>query len=186
VVGVRTIASHWWLPLIRGLVAIAFGVLAFAFPVATAGAFVILFGAFALVDGLVTVTTALRFSHPHAGGWWWMLAQGFIGILIGVVTFAWPAITALALGILVAAWAISTGILELGAAFRLRTSLPGEILLVVSGLLSIVLGVALAFFPLTALLAWVWLVAAYAIVAGVVLLGLSFRLRAVRGRLTPE
>ena len=101
-------------------------------------------------------------------------------IAVGVLTFFEPGITALALGFLVAGWAIATGIFEVAAAFRMRKDVPGEILFFVTGLLSIALGVILAIHPFTGLLAAVYLIGAYAILAGVVLTALAFRLRARR------
>jgi uncharacterized membrane protein HdeD (DUF308 family) len=178
--GVRTLATHWWVILLRGLVAVLFGVVAFVFPLSTAAAFVIVFGAYALVDGVLTVLAALRLAHPDSGRWWFLLLQGLVGIAAGVLTFFWPAITALALGLLVAAWALVTGILEIGAAIRLRKDVPGEILLILAGLLSIALGIFLSLRPFTALLASVWVIAVYALIAGFMLIVLSFRLRGLK------
>lgn len=171
------IAAHWWVPLLRGIVSIIFGVVLFAYPISAVGAFVIIFGAFALVDGLLAIFQALRFAHPSSGQWWMQLLAGVAGVIVGLVTFFYPAITALTLGWLIATWAIVTGGFEIGAAFRLRKDVPGELFLIVAGLLSVVVGVALFFFPLAALLAWVWIVAVYAILAGILLCMLAFRLR---------
>ena len=109
-----------------------------------------------------------------------MIAEGLLGIAIGVVTFLWPHITAIALGILVAAWAISTGVLEIGAAIRMRKDIPNEIFLILVGLLSIAVGVYVAIFPLAGLLAWVWVVGVYAVIAGIALIAFSFRLRGMK------
>ena len=177
--GTTRIASHWWVPLIRGIVAIIFGVIVFARPLGSIFAFVVLFGAFAFVDGILNIVTALRFAHPSRGRWWALLAEGIIGVLIGVVTFLVPGLTAVTLGLLIAAWAVVTGILEIVAAFRLRRDVPGEIFLIIAGALSIVVGMWLLVFPVAALLALTWLVAGYAIVAGIALVVLAFRLRSI-------
>ena len=110
-----------------------------------------------------------------------MIFQGVAGIAIGILTFVYPGITAQTLGILIAIWAFLTGVLEIGAAFRLRKDLPGELMLIVAGAVSIFFGVLLFFFPLGALLAVVYIVAAYAIIWGVALVVLAFRLRTGRG-----
>jgi uncharacterized membrane protein HdeD (DUF308 family) len=178
----RRIAEHWYIPLIRGLVAVAFGVVVLVHPVAAVATFVLLFGAFAFVDGIVTIATALRFSQAGSGRWWWMLVQGVVGILVGLVAFFWPISAAWALAILVAAWAFSTGVLELGAAVRLRRDVPGEIFLGLSGVLSILLGIAFVVLPGAALLTLALVVGFYAIVAGVSLVVLSIRLRSLRTR----
>jgi uncharacterized membrane protein HdeD (DUF308 family) len=176
-IGLKTIATHWWVILLRGIVAVLFGAFAFTFPVSTAAAVVIIFGAYALVDGVLTIVAALRFAHPDSGRWWWLLLEGLVGIAVGVLTFFWPGITALALGYLVVIWAIATGILEIGAAVRMRADVPGEILFFVTGLLSIALGVILALQPFTGLIAAVYLMGFYALLAGFLMIALSFRLR---------
>jgi len=178
-----SLTSHWWMPLLRGLLAIVFGAVLFAFPISAVAALVILFGAFALVDGILAIVQALRFAHPNSGRWWWLLAQGAAGILIGVVTFFYPGITAGTLALLIAAWAVITGGFEIATAIRLRRDVPGEIFLIVAGLLSIVLGALLFLFPLAALLTVVWLLAAYSIIAGAALIALALRLR-MCGRIT--
>ena len=176
------IASHWWVPLVRGIVAVIFGAIVFARPLSSIFAFVVLFGAFAFVDGLLNIVTALRFAHPSSGRWWALLAEGIIGVAIGVVTFLIPGLTAVTLGLLVASWAIVTGVLEIVAAFRLRKDVPGEIFLIIAGVLSVVAGLWLIVFPVVALLALTWLIAAYAIVAGIALIVLAFRLRTMGTR----
>jgi uncharacterized membrane protein HdeD (DUF308 family) len=176
---VQTIASHWWVPLVRGIISIAFGIVLFAYPISAVGVFVLFFGAFAFVDGVLAIVQALRFAHPSSGRWWLQLLSGVAGIIIGVVTVVYPGITALTLALFIAAWAIVTGVFEIGAGFRLRKDVPGEIFLIAAGLLSIVLGGVLFLFPLAALLAWVWVVATYALIAGFVLIMLAFRLRSL-------
>jgi len=178
------LAAHWWAPLLRGIVAIAFGALLLARPIAGVAAFVILFGAFAFVDGILTIVQALRYAHPQTGQWWWLLLQGICGIGIGVITFFTPGITAYVLGIFVGAWAIVTGIFEIMAAVQMRRNVPGEIFMVVAGVLSIVLGAAIFLFPGAGLLAVVWFVAVYALAAGVTLVILALRLRGLRGSTT--
>lgn len=180
--GSSRIAAHWWVPLVRGIVAVIFGVIIFAHPLSSVFAFVVLFGAFAFVDGILNIMTALRFAHPDSGRWWASLAEGIIGVLIGIVTFFVPGLTAVTLGLLIAAWAIVTGVLEIVAAFRLRRDVPGEIFLILAGVLSVVVGMWLIVFPVAGLLALTWLIAAYAIVGGIALIVLAFRLRSMGSR----
>jgi uncharacterized membrane protein HdeD (DUF308 family) len=183
VLGTANIAAHWWVPLVRGIISILFGVILFVYPISGVVIFVIFFGAFAFVDGILAIFQALRFAHPSTGHWWMQLLSGIAGIIVGLVTFFYPGITALTLAWFICAWAIVTGIFEIAAAFRLRKDVPGEIFLILAGLLSVALGVALFFyFPLAALLAWVWIVATYAIIAGVFLSMLAFRLRGLTGK----
>ncbi len=178
-IAAHRLAANWYWLLVRGLLALAFGILVFVYPGSAIAAFVILFGAYAFVDGMFVLIAGLRFAHPDSGSWWWMIVQGLAGIAAGVLTFFWPQITALVLGILVAAWAVVTGVFEILTAFQLRKNVPGEILLLVAGLLSVALGIFLSLFPITALLAGIWIVGVYAIVAGIALVVLSFRLRSL-------
>jgi len=171
------ITTHWWVPLVRGLLSLVFGIVVLAFPLSAVVTFVILFGAFALVDGIFAIVQSLRSAHPISARWWAHLAAGLAGILIGVLTFAWPGITAFTLGAFIAAWALITGILEVIAGFGIRNDTRGEVLLIVAGAVSVVLGIVLFFYPLAALVAWIWIVGVYAIVAGLALIALAIRLR---------
>jgi uncharacterized membrane protein HdeD (DUF308 family) len=174
------LAAHWWAPLLRGILAIALGVLLLARPITGVAAFVIVFGAFAFVNGILTIVQALRYSHPDRGRWWWLLASGLAGIAIGAITFFSPGITAYVLGIFIGAWAIVTGIFEIVAGVQMRRNVAGEIFMILAGVLSVVLGAAIFIFPAAGLLAVVWFVAVYALVAGFMLLLLAFRLRGLR------
>lgn len=172
----NTLRRNWWALALRGVIAILFGIMAFIWPDITLGALVLLFGAYVLLDGIFAIIAAFRDREENAQ-WWLLLIEGLAGIAAGIVTFIWPGITAVVLLYLIAAWAIITGILEIIAAIRLREELSGELLLVLSGVLSIIFGFLLIIQPGAGALALVWLVAAYAIIFGIVLIALSLRLR---------
>jgi uncharacterized membrane protein HdeD (DUF308 family) len=108
---------------------------------------------------------------------WWLLAEGVLGIVAGILALFFPTITALALVLLVAAWAILTGIAELGAAVLLRRVIANEWLLGVTGIVSLALGIALALNPYAGLVTIVWLIGGYAFVFGVLCLALAIRMR---------
>jgi uncharacterized membrane protein HdeD (DUF308 family) len=153
----RVLSRYWWLIALRGVFAIIFGVLAFLWPVSTLGALVILFGAYALVDGLSAIVTG--FSDKLTNNRWWvLLLEGVIGIAAGLLTFIWPNLTVVLLLYFIAAWAFFTGIFEILAAIRLRQELSNEWVLGLSGLLSIVFGLILAFNPGAGAVALIWLV----------------------------
>lgn len=172
----RHYATNWWAIALRGIIALIFGVLAFAFPGITYQVLILLFGAYAFWDGLFALIAALRNRSANAR-FWLLLFEGLVGIVIGVLAFFLPGLTGLAVLYVIASWAIITGILEVAAAIRLREEIRGEWALGLSGLLSIILGILLAVFPAAGIVALTWMIAAYAILFGVLSLVLAFRLR---------
>src|SRR5438477_8466674 len=159
------LVRHWWVLAVRGALAILFGVIAFVLPGHALLALVLLWGAWAFIDGVFAMVAALRAAERHAR-WGALLLEGVVGIAAGIFTFAWPGMTAIALLYLVAAWAIVTGILEIVAAVRLRRLIEGEWLLGLSGAASVLLGVLLMLMPAAGLVAWVWVIGAYALLFG--------------------
>jgi len=170
------LARNWWILALRGALAILFGVLAFFWPGLVWFAVVILFGAYALVDGVMAIIAAVT-GRARDEPWWGLILEGLVGIAAGVITFAWPGITEIALLYLFAGWSIATGVFEIAAAIRLRRYIPGEWALALSGVLSVVLGLGIAFVPVAGLLAVAWWIGATSIAFGVLLLSLAFRLR---------
>lgn len=179
---VYVLASKWWAVLLRGLAALLFGILTFVWPGISLTALVFLFGAYALVNGLFTVVAAFEAPQSYRH-WWVLLLEGVFGVIAGVLSFVWPNITALVLLYLIAAWAVVTGAFEIAAAVRLRKVLTGEWLLALSGVLSVLFGALLAAWPGAGALAVLWLIGAYAVVLGVLLLTLAFKLRRRGARL---
>lgn len=173
---VHALARNWWAVLIRGIAAIIFGILAFAWPGATGAALVILFGAYALVDGIFAIVAAIRAAQSHER-WGALVIEGVIGLVIAAITFFEPRATAFALYVTIAAWAILTGIFEIIAAMRLRKEIQNEWLLVLGGIASLVFGILMIVYPLAGVLTVIWLIGAYAIVFGVMMIGLALRLR---------
>jgi uncharacterized membrane protein HdeD (DUF308 family) len=176
------LSRSWWVLLLRGLVAIAFGVLTWLQPGISLAALVLLFGAYSMVDGILGIWTAIagRKDHEH---WWVLLLGGLLGIGIGVMTFLVPGVTALALLFYIAIWAIATGVLEIVAAIRLRKEIEGEWLLILSGLASVLFGVLLMAQPGAGALALLWLIATFAVVFGILLLILAFKARSFGKRI---
>jgi uncharacterized membrane protein HdeD (DUF308 family) len=173
---VVVLARSWWALALRGLAAVLFGIMAFAWPGMTLGVLVLLYGAYALVDGVLAIIAAVA-GRTSGMPWWALLLEGVLGITVGILTFAWPGITALVLLYLIAAWAVATGVFEVVAAIRLRREIRGEWLLALSGIISVLFGIALVINPVGGALAVVWLIGAYAIAFGILLIALGFRLR---------
>jgi uncharacterized membrane protein HdeD (DUF308 family) len=172
----QALAASWWSLALRGLAGVLFGLLTFFLPGITLVTLVLLFAAYALVDGIFNVFAFFRVASHH----WALLIEGVIGIIAGVLTFAWPAITALVLLYVIAFWAIFTGLFEIIAGVRLRKVITNEWLLLVMGTLSFLFGVLILFAPGAGALAIVLWIGAYALVFGVLLLALAFRLRGHR------
>lgn len=172
----HVLARNWWALLIRGIAAVVFGIVAFLWPGITAFALVLLFGAYAFVDGIFAIVAAVRAAAAHER-WWPLVIEGIVGLLIAAVTMYDLRLTALALYLTIAAWAFITGIFEIVAAIQLRKAIAGEWLLIVAGICSILFGVLMIWHPVAAALAIVWIVATYAIVFGVIMIALAFRLR---------
>ena len=99
----------------------------------------------------------------------------------GLLTFFMPGLTALVLLYLIAAWAIVRGVFEIIAAFHLRRELTNEWLLALNGVLSVLFGILLIAAPGAGALAVLWLIATFAIIVGIVMIMLGFRLKGLQG-----
>jgi uncharacterized membrane protein HdeD (DUF308 family) len=172
------LAQNWWLIALRGVLAIIIGVIAFAAPVATMLSLVLLFSAYMLVDGVLAIVAAVRAARQHER-WALLVLEGIVSIAVASIAVLWPGITIVAYVLLVAAWAIVTGALVLGAAFRLNLD-HGRWWLVLGGIASLIYGALLIIAPLIGALVLTWWFGAYALVFGVFMLVLAFRLRARR------
>jgi len=172
----QVLIRNWWAFALRGALGILLGLAAFLFPGITLGALVLLFGAYAVADGVVAVVAGVR-AAEHRERWGALLLEGIAGVAAGVLAFVWPALTALVLLYLIAAWSIIRGALKIAAAVRLRRTIQGEWLLGLNGAFSVVSVFLNIGMPAIVLLTLVWLVGAYAALLGSLVLGLAFRLR---------
>lgn len=180
---VETLTRNWGWVVLRGVVAILFGVLTVFRPGITLAALVLLFGAYALVDGVFMVFSAIanRRGEPR---WVALLVGGVLGILAGLATFYLPGITAVVLLAIIALWAIVTGIAEIVAAIRLRKEITGEWIFVLAGVLAVAFGVLMIARPAAGALAMLLWIGLYALVTGVMWIALGLRLRSW-GRMHP-
>jgi uncharacterized membrane protein HdeD (DUF308 family) len=176
----ENLSRYWWLVVLRGVAAVLFGILAIFFPGAAGVVLVIWFGAYVLIDGIFSLIAGISRRQTN-DRWWVLVLEGLVGIAAGIVTFLWPGGAGLVLLFIIATWAILTGIMEIIAAIRLRAEIEGEWLLALGGVLSILFGVLLFIFPASGALAVIWLIAAYAILFGILLIVLGFRLRGRAG-----
>lgn len=169
------ILRNWWYLVLRGAVSILFGAAALMWPKTMITTLVLLFGAYATFDGLIAILYGLSMSRE--GPIWILIVEGTIGVLMGMVMFLWPTLTALGLLYLIAAWAIVTGILEIVTMSWLRRVANDSLLLGLSGVFSVVLGVTLFFVPHAGMVAAALLLGIYALVFGEILVWVGLRLR---------
>jgi uncharacterized membrane protein HdeD (DUF308 family) len=176
---IETLKRHWWVPVIRGIAAIVFGVVAFVYPGITIATLVLFFGAWVLIDGIFRVVGAIghRASDPD---WGWHIVIGIVGIIVGLLTFHAPRITALALIIYIAAWALMVGATEIAFAIKLRREIKGEWFLILMGLASIIFAILLLWNPVAGAAAVIWLIAWYAVVLGILAIFFGFRLKTLK------
>lgn len=171
--------QSWWMPVLRGVIAIVFGALALLLPGLTLLGLIALFAAYSLLGGVVSLAAALRHRKAHED-WWMPLLLGTVGIGAGIIAVVHPGLTLVVLVLLIGANALVSGVLDLAMAIRLRKTLGGEWLLVLSAVASIVFGVLVFLFPGAGALALVWMIGVYALATGILLLGLGFALRSAR------
>jgi uncharacterized membrane protein HdeD (DUF308 family) len=172
------LAKNWWVFVLRGVLAILFGIGTYLMPGITLTALVLLYGVYALGDGVVAAIAAFTRRVPGEGFPWSVLLIGLVGIAAGIVTFMYPGFTALLLLYFIAAWHIVRGIMEIVVAFQLRKEIEGEGWLMAAGLLSILFGVFLYARPGAGALALLWMIGAFSIVFGIIAIMLGFRLKA--------
>ena len=171
--------SEWGWIALRGVCALIFGVLTLALPGVTLALLVIVWGAYALVDGVLALAAGLR-MRDNGKPLWSLVVVGLLGMGAGIATFFWPGLTALTLILIIGTWAIAIGLLQIIAAVRLRKHIRGEWLHALSGLLSVVFGLAVVLRPGAGALAFAWLIGWFAVFFGVVLIAMAFRLRSGR------
>lgn len=164
---------RWWTVALRGVVAIAFGILALMRPSYAFLSLVILFGIYAIMDGILAFSIG-KTPLVSKGA---MYTRGVISILAGLIALALPQVTGLVLLLVIAAWAVAAGIVEIYGAIKMRREIDHEWLLGFEGALSIIFGVLLFVAPLAgAIVLGLW-VGIYALILGGVLVATGLRMR---------
>lgn len=185
-IAIRSLASilsgNWWALLLRGLLAIAFGVFVWTQPGISLATMVLVFGAFALAEGVLGVVTAIA-GRKGNDDWWVLLLWGLVSIGIGIITFAAPGITAFVLLFYIAVWAIAVGVLQIIAAVRLRKEIAGEWLLGLAGLAAVAFGVLLIVRPGEGVLSVLMVISVYAVISGILLVILSLKVRNLHAKI---
>ena len=170
------LGRNWWALVLRGLIAIVFAILTFVWPGSTLLALTLIFGAYALIDGIFSIIAAVRGGEAgtHA---WALVLEGIAGILAAAAVVLVPGITLLFLILLIGAWCVVTGVMEIVAAVRLRRHVTGELLLAFAGVVSIVFGLLLFVAPMVGAVVLAWWIGVYALIFGILMIGLGLRLR---------
>ena len=176
-----TYCSQWWVWTMRGVFAIVFGLLVFVLPGLTLALLILMFGIWAFVDGITHLTLALRSEAVHP---WVHGLEGLIGMAVGVISFFYPMATALAMVYLIAVWAILTGITRVGLSLQLRDLPSRQLLIALSGLLAVIFGLILVWAPAAGAIALSLWIGVYALLAGLIFLGVSLRMRRIHLLLT--
>jgi len=166
---------NWWALALRGVAAVIFGLLAFALPGLTLTVLVLFFAAYLLVDGIFALVAGLRAAERHER-WGALALEGILNLVAGALVVMWPGLTLVLFVYMAAFWALVSGIALLVAAFRLHRQ-HGEWMMILAGLLSIAWGILVALFPIAGILVWAWWIGAYALIFGIAMLILAFRLR---------
>ncbi|MGZ5916359.1 MAG: HdeD family acid-resistance protein [Methyloceanibacter sp.] len=168
------LAESWWAVGLRGILGIVFGLICLLTPGIAVGAFVLLFAAYMLVDGVFAIASGVRAAR-NSERWGLLLLEGIVDIAAGIVAILWPAITLVVLVWIIAIWAVVSGVLMLAAAFTLNHE-HGRWWLALGGIASLIFGILLIIEPLVGAVVLTMWIGAYAIVFGVILLVLAFRL----------
>ncbi len=175
---------NWWTLVLRGVLAILFGIIVILTPLIALTSLILLWGAYVLVDGVMAVFVAIRHRSEYPQ-WWVTLLEGIAGIIAGIIAFLFPPLTAIIMVYYVAAWAIITGVMQIAAAIQLRKEIEGEFWLGLGGLLSVIFGVFLVLSPGEGILTLLLLVGIYSIIFGVSLLMLGLRVRGMSDQTRP-
>ena len=173
---VAAMGRAWWLVLLRGIAAIVFGLLAWAWPGATLITLALFWGAYVLVDGIAALWSWWQ-ARERRNAMWQVILIGVLGVAAGIFTFLSPGITALALLLVIAVWAVANGVFQIAAAIRLRKEIDNEWLLILSGVLSVAFGVLMILFPGAGAMAVLWLIGAFAGAYRILLVFFAFKLK---------
>lgn len=174
------LSRNWWVLVVQGVLAVIFGIAAWVWPAATVFVLVILFGAYTLVEGIFAIIAAIRGTDRNGRGW--LAFIGVASVVIGLIALFWPGITALALLYVIAAWAVVRGVITIIGAVQLRKEIRGEWILILSGAVSVLFGLLLMFWPVSGVLAVIWLIGVYAVFLGIMEIILGFQVKGRGGR----
>lgn len=168
--------KYWWAITARGLVAILFALLALFWTKNVLEVLILIFGIFVLASGLLNIFGAFsaRDAHEH---WWVYILRGIFEIIIAVITFTYPEITAVFLVYLIAIWALVLGIIEIWLSSTIMKEIAERWILTTMGVFSIIIALLFFIFPLSSVVTITWLIGLFALISGIgmVIFGLEIR-----------
>ncbi len=176
------LGKTWWIAVLRGLIAILFGIYALVIPEGAGSVLVLIFGMFLLVDGLLNLIGSILY-YRTAVDWWVYLVIGMLEIGVVIIFFVRPEITGTVLAILVGLWALFKGLIELMAGIALRDEVQGEWILILAGILTIVFGVFALMLPFTESVAAIWMLGLYALLNGTLWVVIGFEAKSLASEL---
>jgi uncharacterized membrane protein HdeD (DUF308 family) len=168
-------ARNWWIVALRGVLAIIFGILTLFWPLLTLQALIVIFGVYLLVEGIFAVIGGMKTYGNRRS--WAVLLRGIVGIMAGLIVFVLPDITTVSLLYVIAGWALGTGLLEIVAANQLGPNLPVRHLMILGGMASVIFALILFLFPGPIAVSMTWVISAYAVAIGILLIILGFTSR---------
>ena len=176
-------ARQWWVLLLQGVLGIAVGILAIIYPDIALGTIALLFGAWAIVSGVAQLAAGWRVAEVR-GKSWPFLVSGSVSVIAGVLAVLYPGVTILYLILLLGAWILISGLMEVYTAWRIRAEVSGEWILALVGILTLAVGVVVLAQPVVGAVLTVALVATWSIIGGIAAVALGLRLRQFKARVT--
>jgi len=181
----KSLTDYWWLVVLRGIIALIFGLALIAYPGKTATVVIALIGLYLLIEGIIVSISAL-FSIKKNDHWWVLLLRGILTLLVGVAIFSWPQATVAVLFFLFALWLLIMGIFFVVTAIIVRKETEMEWFLVAAGVVSLLMGVLLINNPYASFTIIAILTGIYAIVSGILITSFGFKLKSFKHRLAKE
>jgi len=166
----KSMAEYWWAFAIRGLLGVLFGIGTMLWPDITLKIVLIFFGVYCLIDGVTAF--AMAFSEKR----WWYILEGLVSVAAGIIVFAWPGVTVVTIMWIIGFWAIVRGVWQILAAIQLRKEIDNEWMLILGGIVSVLFGALVVVRPGAGILAMTWVLGVYALLFGIFLIVLGFRL----------
>jgi len=179
-------AMNPWSLVVRGIVAIIFGLLLVLWPGITLATLVLIFAFFALLDGIIIIIMAMIEGRKNQV-WVHRVPLGIVGIVLGALIMLWPAMSLMVLIYLVAAWALIAGIGEFTYALSIRDLSAGaKWMMAIAGVLTVILGILIFLYPIGTIAILIWILGLYLLIYGVFVMITGFWLRGLNKKIGPS